>query len=79
MTDSSFRINEMELLYLRRLVEEQIDYLERSISKNRRLAEGYYRGTDTFDKKIALAESELSVMIDMKQRLNDTLAYMELH
>lgn len=68
------QLTELELLYLRRLVVEDIDMLERRINKLIRLASH----DDQFHKKMALAESELAAMQEIKRKINDEIAVREL-
>lgn len=68
------QLTELELLYLRRLVVEDIDMLDRRINKLIRLASH----DEQFHKKMALAESELAAMLEIKRKINDDIAVREL-
>lgn len=68
------QLTELELLYLRRLVVEDIDMLDRRINKLIRLASH----DEQFHKKMALAESELAAMQEIKRKINDDIAVREL-
>lgn len=68
------QLTELELLYLRRLVVENIEMLDRRINRLIRLASH----DEQFHEKMALAESELAAMQEIKRKINDDIAVREL-
>jgi hypothetical protein len=68
---------ELELLYLRRLVVEHLDSLDRRFQKNMR----YYGGSDDpvlKERKIGSLEAEIQVMESIKKKLNLEIGLNEL-
>lgn len=67
-------LSKLELLFLRRLVDENLDAVERRINRLIRLS-----GRDSgFHEKMAIAESEKVVMEGLKGKINDEIAVREL-
>lgn len=66
----------MELLFLRRQVENSVKESQRLIVKYKRFSDNRYDAV--FEEKKAIAESELSVMHSLLSRLNDEIAFQSL-
>ncbi|MGL6220109.1 MAG: hypothetical protein ACRC36_18850 [Lacrimispora sphenoides] len=62
-------LNELELLYLRSIIADRLDTLERRLEKHIR----FYGDTDDIilkQRKIGNLEAEYAVMLDIKNRIN---------
>lgn len=68
------QLTELQLLYLRRLVVEEAETLQRRINKLIRLAQH----DDQFHKKMALAEAELSAMDEIKRIIDNEIAVRDV-
>lgn len=67
-------LSKLELLFLRRLVDENLDAVERRINRLIRLS-----GRDSgFHEKMAIAESEKVAMEGLMGKINDEIAVREL-
>ena len=65
--------SDIELLYLRKLVVDEISSVNRSLSRNVR----FFSDTDDpvlFHRKIGSLESELKYMGSLKDKINDAIA-----
>lgn len=66
-------LSDIELLYLRKLVVEEISAVDRTLSRNVR----FFSDTDDpvlFQRKIGRLESELKYMGILKDKINDAIA-----
>ncbi len=69
-------LNELELCYLRQLVDERIPYLERAYAKNMRI----FGDTDDVvlkQRKIGTLEVELEIMGSVKNKINIDIARLD--
>lgn len=71
------KFNLLELLYLRRLVYNQIEYLKTRHAKYQRFSCNH-PDIDDYEHKIALVESEYRSMHSMLSKIDDTVAMMDM-
>lgn len=70
-------LDDMELLYLRRLVVDRMERLDHNLQKNLRMFGGLE--DEIFkQRKIGNLESELQAMESIKKKLNEEIALMDL-
>lgn len=67
-------LSDVELLFLFRLITEDLDKMERKIDRCRRYLA---RGEDKY-RELSLAEAEYTAMYSVKKRINAVLALREL-
>lgn len=70
------KFEELELLYLRRLVDEHIDSLDRSLQKNQRFY-GDCSDVELKQKKIGRLEAEQLVMESVMDKINLEIGRLE--
>lgn len=67
----------LELLFIRRLVVDQIAELERRLARYQRISAHY--SEDVFQEKLALAEAELAAMRSAREKINNEIAVRMLN
>lgn len=68
--------SEMELLHLRRLVVDGVEWSKNRVHRYQRYSRGDY--AELYEQKAAFAESKLLCLEGILQKINDELARIEL-
>lgn len=70
------QLTELELLYLRRIVQEDVVAMKRRLEKYRRYS---YHYELEYQKKLAITETELSAMQSILEKIDIDIAWLSLH